>query len=92
MTPNSGITKVPMISISSVPAGKSIVTLFPSISRSSACSPSTRTMNGSLRISFDGFTVKVPDSVEMIDTTIELSSVFVFALVIVPLEILNGTQ
>ena len=84
IVPNSGTTKVPIISICSVPAGNMTVTLFATISTSSHSSPSTNTIKIPSWTVFDGVTVSVPSSTELMLITIELSFVLRVALVIAP--------
>jgi len=90
IVPNSGITKVPIISICSAPARNMTVTLFATISTSSHSSPSTSTMKIPSWTVFEGVTVNIPSSSAFMLMIIELSLVLRVASVTIPPEILYG--
>ena len=90
IVPNSGITKVPIISICSVPAGNMTVTLLLTISTSSHSSQSTSIMKIPSWTVFDGLIVNIPSSSALMLMTIELSLVLRVALITVPPVILYG--
>ena len=74
IVPNSGITKVPIISIVSAPAKNGTVTVLPLMITSFASSPSISTMNIPLCVDSDGLIVNVPSSTADKFRTIELLS------------------
>ena len=87
IVPNSGITKVPIISICSAPAKNGTVTVLPLISASSDSSPSTNTIKIPVCVDVEGLIVNVPSSSASMLMITELSFVFTVALITCPPEI-----
>ena len=86
IVPNSGTTKVPIISICSVSAPNGTVTVLPLISASSDSSPSTNTIKIPFCVDCEGLIVNTPSSSAWMLIMTELSSRFTVALVICPPE------